>query len=60
MTEMADALMDAAGDGSIRAVVISGSGPNGFCTGNDQSYDRETERDDYRGTATTSYSQVLM
>ena len=60
MTEMADALLDAAGDPSLRAVVISGAGPNGFCTGNDQSYDPETERDEYRGTATTSYSQVLM
>jgi 2-ketocyclohexanecarboxyl-CoA hydrolase len=60
MTEMADALLDAAGDASIRAVVISGAGPNGFCTGNDQSYDPETEREEYRGTATTSYSQVLM
>ena len=60
MTEMADALLDAAGDTSIRAVVISGAGPNGFCTGNDQSYDPTIDREEYRGTATIGYSQVLM
>ena len=59
MNEMANALLDAAGDNSIRAVVISGAGPNGFCTGNDQSYDPELEHDDYRGTTAVSYSQVI-
>ena len=59
MNEMADALLDAAGDNSIRAVVISGAGPNGFCTGNDQSYDPDLERADYSGTASISYSQVV-
>ena len=59
MTEMADALLDAAGDTSIRAVVLSGAGPNGFCTGNDQSYDPEMESEGYRGTATLGYSRVL-
>lgn len=59
MNEMADALMDAAGDNTIRAVVISGSGLNGFCTGNDQSYDPELERVDYRGTAPVSYGEVI-
>ena len=59
MEEMADALLDASGDNSVRAVVISGAGPNGFCTGNDQSYDPSLERDDYSGTATVSYSQVI-
>lgn len=39
MDEMAHALLDAAGDNSVRVVVISSAGPNGFCTGNDQSYD---------------------
>ena len=59
MNEMADALLDASQDNSVHAVVISGAGPNGFCTGNDQSYDPETERLDYRGTAAVSYSQVI-
>ena len=59
MTEMADALLDAAGDSSIRAVVLSGAGPNGFCTGNDQSYDPTLEREEYGGTATIGYSRVL-
>ena len=59
MNEMADALMDAAGDNTIRAVVISGSGPNGFCTGNDQSYDPDMERVEYRGTAPVSYGEVI-
>ena len=59
MNEMAEALLDAAGDTTIRAVVISGAGPNGFCTGNDQSYDPELERAEYQGTAPVSYSEVI-
>ena len=59
MDEMADSLLDAAGDSSIRVVVISGAGPNGFCTGNDQSYDPELEESDYRGEAEVRYSQVI-
>ncbi len=59
MDEMADSLLDAAGDSSIRVVVISGAGPNGFCTGNDQSYDPELEQSDYRGEAEVRYSQVI-
>ena len=59
MDEMADSLLDAAGDSSIRVVVISGAGPNGFCTGNDQSYDPELEHSDYRGEAEVPYSQVI-
>ncbi len=38
--EMAVALKDAGGDDSIRVVVISGSGPNAFCSGRDQGEDR--------------------
>ena len=59
MDEMADSLLDAAGDASIRVVVISGAGPNGFCTGNDQSYDPEMEKSAYRGEAEVRYSQVV-
>ena len=59
MNEMADALLDAAGDDSIRVAVISGAGPNGFCTGNDQSYDPSLEGADYSGTAKVSYSKVI-
>ncbi len=59
MDEMADTLLDAAGDSSIRVVVISGAGPNGFCTGNDQSYDPELEQADYRGEAEIRYGQVI-
>ena len=59
MDEMAHALLDAAGDNSVRVVVISGAGPNGFCTGNDQSYDPSLERADYSGQGTISYSQVV-
>ena len=50
MNEMVDALLDAANDPSIRVVVLSGAGPFGFCTGNDQSYDPDTEHSDYSGT----------
>lgn len=59
MNEMSAALLDASGDNDIRAVVISGAGPNGFCTGNDQSYDPSLEGAAYAGTATLSYNQVL-
>ena len=59
MDEMADALLDAAGDNDIRAVVLSGAGPNGFCTGNDQSYDPSEEYAAYAGTVGVTYSQVL-
>ena len=59
MDEMADALLDAAGDNDIRTVVLSGAGPNGFCTGNDQSYDPSEEHAAYAGTAGVTYSQVL-
>ena len=59
MNEMADALLDAAGDDSVRVVVISGAGPNGFCTGNDQSYDPTLEAADYSGTAEVGYSRVV-
>ena len=59
MDEMADALLDASKDRSVRVVVISGAGPNGFCTGNDQSYDPSLESADYSGTSSVSYSQVL-
>lgn len=59
MDEMAHALLDAAGDQSIRVAVISGAGPFGFCTGNDQSYDPELEETEYRGEASTRYSEVI-
>lgn len=59
MDEMATCLLDAAQDSDIRVVVISGAGPNGFCTGNDQSYDPELEHSDYRGEAEIRYNQVV-
>lgn len=59
MNEMANALLDASKDNSIRVVVISGSGPNGFCTGNDQSYDPELESTDYWGTTSVTYDKVI-
>jgi dihydroxynaphthoic acid synthetase len=59
MDEMAQALLDAANDSSIRVVVISGAGPNGFCTGNDQSYDPSLEREAYSGSGGIGYSQVV-
>jgi len=41
------------------ALVISGAGPHGFCTGNDQSYDPELEKAEYRGEAEVRYGQVI-
>ena len=45
-TEMADALADAGEDDSVRAVVISGAGPNAFCSGQDQSFDNPDPKDE--------------
>lgn len=59
MDEMATALLDAGADNSVRVVVIAGAGPNGFCTGNDQSYDPSLEAADYSGTGSVSYTQAL-
>ena len=55
--EMSIALEDAELDDSIRVVVISGTGPNAFCAGRDQSEDRLT--DDYHGTATIDYTTLI-
>ncbi len=41
------------------ALVISGAGPHDFCTGNDQSYDPELERAEYRGEAEVRYGRVI-
>ncbi len=43
--EMAHALLDAGDDNAIRAVVIAGSGPNAFGSGQDQSFDNPDPRD---------------
>ena len=59
MDEIATALLDAADDNSIRVVVISGAGPNGFCTGNDQSYDPDVENAMYSGTATVDLHSIV-
>ena len=59
MDEMAHALLDASRDNDVRVVVISGAGPNGFCTGNDQSYDPSLESADYAGRSDMSYSRVV-
>ena len=45
---MGVALKDAGNDQSIRVVVISGSGPNAFCSGRDQGEDRTSP--EYSGT----------
>ena len=59
MDEIATALLDAADDSSVRVVVISGAGPNGFCTGNDQSYDPDVESAMYSGTAKIDLHSVV-
>ncbi len=47
--EMAEALKDAGRDESVRVVVISGSGPNAFCSGRDQGEDRTSP--EYSGSS---------
>ena len=55
--EMAVALKDAGSDQSIRVVVISGSGPNAFCSGRDQGEDRNSP--EYSGTSESSFMDLV-
>ncbi len=41
------------------ALVIPSAGRHDFCTGNDQSYDPELERAEYRGEAEVRYGQLI-
>ena len=51
--EMSEALLDAGIDSDIRVVVISGSGPNAFCSGRDQGEDRTSP--EYSGTSESDF-----
>ena len=55
--EMAVALQDADDDDGVRVVVISGSGPNAFSSGRDQSEDRSTE--EYSGSADVDFQSLI-
>jgi dihydroxynaphthoic acid synthetase len=59
MDQMAHAMWDCSQDSSIRVLVVHGAGPNGFCTGNDQSYDPDAEVGEYAGTAEIGYEDVM-
>ncbi|MBI4329556.1 MAG: enoyl-CoA hydratase/isomerase family protein [Chloroflexi bacterium] len=59
MNQMAEVLLDAGEDQSVRVVVISGAGSNAFCTGNDQSYDPDVENAEYAGTHPIGYSRAV-
>ena len=55
--EMAVALKDAANDETVRVVIISGTGPNAFCSGRDQSEDPTTEK--YSGSSEDSTFELI-
>lgn len=55
--EMVEALRDAGSDGDIRAIVISGAGPNAFCSGRDQSEDRTTP--EYAGSSESEFLEMI-
>jgi dihydroxynaphthoic acid synthetase len=55
--EMVRALEDATSDGSVRVVVIAGSGPNAFCSGRDQAEDRTTTA--YSGESETDFMELV-
>ncbi len=55
--EMAVALKDAGNDSSIRVVVISGSGPNAFCSGRDQGEDRNSP--EYSGSSESLFMDLV-
>ena len=56
--EMAVALKDAGNDPAIRVMVLSGSGPNAFCSGRDQGEDRTSP--EYSGTSESSFMDLVM
>lgn len=55
--EMVTTLIDAREDESIRVVVISGAGPNAFCSGRDQAEDRSSP--EYSGTSENSFTDLI-
>ena len=55
--EMVVALKDAGNDPGVRVVVISGSGPNAFCSGRDQGEDRTSP--EYSGTSESSFTDLV-
>jgi 2-ketocyclohexanecarboxyl-CoA hydrolase len=55
--EMSEALLDAGRDSDIRVVVISGSGPNAFCSGRDQGEDRTSP--EYSGTSESDFMELV-
>ncbi len=55
--EMAHALKDAGGDHDVRAIVISGSGPNAFCSGRDQGEDRNSP--EYSGSSEGMFMDLV-
>jgi dihydroxynaphthoic acid synthetase len=55
--EMAMALKDASSDMNIRVVIISGTGPNAFCSGRDQSEDPTTES--YSGSSEDNSFELI-
>ena len=55
--EMSVALQDADEDDGVRVVVISGSGPNAFSSGRDQSEDRSTV--EYHGSAEVDFQSLI-
>ncbi len=55
--EMVVALEDASGDDEVRVVVVTGSGPNAFCSGRDQGEDRSSP--EYSGTSESSFIDLV-
>ena len=55
--EMVAALEDAADDGTVRVVVIAGTGPNAFCSGRDQAEDRSSP--EYSGTSESDFTDLI-
>ncbi len=55
--EMVKALEDTKNDDSIRVLIVSGSGPNAFCSGRDQSEDRTSP--EYSGTSEGKFIDLI-
>ena len=55
--EIVEALRHAGSDQDVRVIVISGAGPNAFCSGRDQSEDRSSE--EYTGASEGEFIEMI-
>ena len=55
--ELVTAFANASSDENVRVIVVSGAGPNAFCSGRDQSEDRSTP--EYTGASESQFIEMI-